>query len=201
MATWGDFDPAWANRQAPSWYRDAKLGIFVHWGIYSVPGWAPPSGDFSGHNDPDWDWRAWFANNAYAEWYENTLGIEGSPTSKYHREHYGDAPYTAFAPLFAEAVKSWDPAPWAKLFRRAGARYVIPTTKHHDGYCLWPTRVENPNTPNWHSERDLIGEFLLYRVGLPAGSLLRPLGERRHLAKPRRKDVSERTALMPAHLR
>jgi alpha-L-fucosidase len=159
VATWGDFDPAWANRQAPAWYRDAKLGIFVHWGVYSVPGWAPPSGDFSGHNDPDWDWRKWFANNAYAEWYENTLNIAGSPTSEYHREHYGDAPYTAFAAAFADAVKSWDPAPWAKLFRRAGARYVIPTTKHHDGYCLWPTKIENPNTPNWHSERDLIGEL------------------------------------------
>jgi alpha-L-fucosidase len=77
----------------------------------------------------------------------------------YHKEHYGDAPYSAFAADFAEAVKEWDPAPWAALFKRIGARYVVPTTKHHDGYCLWPTAIENPNTPNWHSERDLIGEL------------------------------------------
>lgn len=159
MATWGEFDPQWEGRQTPEWFRDAKLGIFIHWGVFSVPGWAPPSKSFSGHDDPDWDWNDWFRNNPYAEWYENTLNIEGSPTARYHREHYGDAPYQAFATDFAEAVKGWDPFPWAKLFRRAGARYVIPTTKHHDGYCLWPTGVDNPFTPNWHSERDLIGEL------------------------------------------
>lgn len=159
MATWGEFDPAWAGRETPEWFRDAKLGIFIHWGLFSVPGWAPPSKSFDGHDSPDWDWKDWFANNAYAEWYENSLNIEGSPTQAYHKEHYGDAPYRAFAADFAEAVKEWDPAPWAELFRRIGARYVIPTTKHHDGYCLWPTNVDNPNTPNWHSERDLIGEL------------------------------------------
>ncbi|MGH2550569.1 MAG: alpha-L-fucosidase, partial [Thermomicrobiales bacterium] len=147
------------GRETPEWFRDAKLGIFIHWGLFSVPGWAPPSKSFDGHDLPDWDWREWFANNAYAEWYENSLNIEGSPTSVYHQEHYGDAPYSAFAADFAEAVKGWDPAPWAALFKRIGARYVVPTTKHHDGYCLWPTSVENPNTPNWHSERDLIGEL------------------------------------------
>ncbi len=68
----------------PQWYADAKLGIFVHWGLYSVPGWAPlvhPEHDF---RTPDY-----IKNNPYAEWYLNVMRIDGSPTQAYHREHYG----------------------------------------------------------------------------------------------------------------
>src|ERR1700680_3510639 len=68
----------------PEWYADAKLGIFIHWGLYSVPGWAPlvhPEHDFSA---PDY-----IKNNPYAEWYLNVMRIDGSPTQVYHREHYG----------------------------------------------------------------------------------------------------------------
>ena len=68
----------------PQWYADAKLGIFIHWGLYSVPGWAPlvhPTHDFTSLD--------YIRNNPYAEWYLNTMRLEGSPTQAYHRAHYG----------------------------------------------------------------------------------------------------------------
>src|SRR6202163_5152125 len=68
----------------PQWYADAKLGIFVHWGLYSVPGWAPlqhPNHDFT---SPDY-----IKDNPYAEWYYNVMRVPGSPTAAYHREHFG----------------------------------------------------------------------------------------------------------------
>jgi len=154
---WSTIDPALAGRQTPAWFRDAKLGIFIHWGVYSVPGWAPPTGLFS--NRHELGWEEWFKRNPYAEWYENSLRIPGSPTADHHRETYGDAPYEAFAETFAQANRAWDPADWAELFRRAGARYAVLTTKHHDGYSLWPTSTPHPLRANWHSERDLVGEL------------------------------------------
>jgi alpha-L-fucosidase len=157
QATWSDIDPSLADRTAPAWFRDAKLGIFIHWGIYSVPGWSPTTGLFT--NAAELGWEEWFRRNPYAEWYENSLAIPGSPTADHHRETYGDAPYAAFAPEFARASAAWQPERWAELFARAGARYAVLTTKHHDGYCLWPTAVPHPHQPGWHSERDLVGEL------------------------------------------
>lgn len=157
QATWGEIDPAQRNRTTPAWFRDAKLGIFIHWGIYSVPGWAPTTGLFT--NAAELGWEEWFRRNPYAEWYQNSLAIAGSPTAEHHRETYGGAPYAAFAPEFARTSTAWQPEPWADLFARAGARYTVLTTKHHDGYCLWPTEVPNPHQSGWHSERDLVGEL------------------------------------------
>ena len=98
----------------PQWYADAKLGIFVHWGLYSVPGWAPlvhPEHDFTA---PDY-----IKNNPYAEWYLNVMRIDGSPTQAYHREHYGaDYDYYNFAPIFDQEIKKWSPDAWAKIFPR-----------------------------------------------------------------------------------
>jgi alpha-L-fucosidase len=141
----------------PEWYADAKLGIFVHWGLYSVPGWAPlvhPQHDFS---TPDY-----LINNPYAEWYLNSLRIEGSPTQAYHREHYGASyDYYNFAPTFDREIKKWNPDAWAKVFHDAGARYVVLTTKHHDGFTLWPSSTPNPTLPadRQHATRDLVGEL------------------------------------------
>ena len=141
----------------PEWYADAKLGIFVHWGLYSVPGWAPlvhPQHDFS---TPDY-----LMNNPYAEWYLNSLRIEGSPTQAYHREHYGaNYDYYNFAPIFDREIKKWNPDAWAKVFHGAGARYVVLTTKHHDGFTLWPSSTPNPTLPadRQHATRDLVGEL------------------------------------------
>lgn len=151
----------------PAWFANAKLGIFVHWGLYSVPGWAPlshPEHDFA---NPDY-----IINDPYAEWYYNVMRIPGSPTARYHHEHYGDGDYyTTFTPMFNQASRNWNAATWAKIFSDAGARYAVLTTKHHEGFCLWPTEVSNPNQKNLHADRDLVGDFAsaMRKAGLRAG--------------------------------
>ena len=148
-----------AQRQIPDWYAGAKLGIFVHWGLYSVPAWAPTTGSFDQVVESQ-GWPAWFRNNPYAEWYRNTLHIDGSPTAQHQAATYGaDTPYEAFAPVFNEGLGDWDPADWATLFRDAGARYVVLTTKHHDGFLLWPSEHPNPHEHGWQTSRDLVGEL------------------------------------------
>jgi alpha-L-fucosidase len=119
-----------SGRVLPQWARDASLGIFVHWGPYSVPAWAEPTGALGAAPDDEW-----FAHNAYAEWYANTIRIEGSPAAEHHAHEFGGAPYADF--LDAWQAESYDPADWARLFRSVGADYVVPTTKHHDGVALW----------------------------------------------------------------
>jgi alpha-L-fucosidase len=95
----------------------------------------------------------------YAEWYENAMRLEGSATALHHKQHYGDRPYTDFRPAFDDAARAFDAGAWADLFQKAGARYIVFVTKHHDGYCLWPTKVENPWRPGWHTKRDFVGEL------------------------------------------
>lgn len=160
-----------SQHPVPEWYHSAKLGIFIHWGLYSVPAWASVGldlGEVLGNDaedfsnvDPHSDkWRAWFANNAYAEWYMNTVRIEGSPTHQHHIETYGaDFSYYDFAGMFNEAVKAWNPNEWADLFKQVNARYVVLTTKHHDGFLLWPSETPNPHIENYHAERDILGEL------------------------------------------
>jgi alpha-L-fucosidase len=77
----------------------------------------------------------WFAHNAYAEWYANTIRIEGSPAADHHAREHAGAPYEAF--LDAWRAEAFDPEDWARLFREVGADYVVPTAKHHDGVALW----------------------------------------------------------------
>ncbi len=141
----------------PQWYADAKLGIFVHWGLYSVPGWAPlvhPGHDFSSED--------YIKNNPYAEWYYNVMRIDGSPTQAYHREHYGaNYNYYNFASTFNRESAKWNPDTWAQIFKDSGAKYVVLTTKHHDGFTLWPSTTPNPVLPpdRQHANRDIVGEL------------------------------------------
>jgi alpha-L-fucosidase len=141
----------------PQWYADAKLGIFIHFGLYSVPGWAPlvhPNHDFTSQD--------YITHNPYAEWYLNSMRLDGSPTQAYHREHYGaNYDYYNFAPIFDRDIKKWNPDAWAKVFRDAGAKYVVLTTKHHDGFTLWPSATPNPKLPadRQHATRDIVGEL------------------------------------------
>jgi alpha-L-fucosidase len=142
----------------PQWYAGAKLGIFIHWGLYSVPGWAPVN-----HPDHDFSSSDYIKYNPYAEWYLNVLRIPGSPTAQYHKEHYGDMGYYDFAPTFNRESKKWDPDKMAAIFKDAGARYVVLTSKHHEGFTLWPSTTHNP-TPSLkpsqlHAERDIVGEL------------------------------------------
>src|ERR1700745_4111058 len=141
----------------PQWYADAKLGIFIHWGLYSVPGWAPLI-----HPEHDFASQDYIKNNPYAEWYLNTMRLDGSPTQAYHREHYGaDYDYYNFAPVFNDQIKKWNPEAWATIFQRDGAKYAVLTSKHHDGFTLWPSAVSNPSLPadRQHATRDIVGEL------------------------------------------
>ena len=114
----------------PTWALEASLGIFVHWGAYSVPAWAETTGALGTVPDDEW-----FTHNAYAEWYANTIRIPGSPAAEHHTSVHGGRPYQDF--LEQWRAEHYDPVDWAELFRSAGADYVIPVTKHHDGICLW----------------------------------------------------------------
>jgi alpha-L-fucosidase len=139
------------SRPLPAWARDATLGVFVHWGAYSVPAWAEPSGALGAVPDEEW-----FAHNAYAEWYANTIRIAGSPAAARHVEMHGGAPYTAF--LDDWTAERYDPADWARLFASIGADYVVPTTKHHDGIALWDAPGAGElSTVTRGPRRDLIG--------------------------------------------
>ena len=141
----------------PEWYADAKLGIFIHWGLYSVPGWAPLV-----HPEHDFTSQDYIQQNPYAEWYLNSMRLEGSPTQAYHRKRYGaNYDYYNFAAVFNKETQEWKPAAWAKIFNDAGAKYVVLTTKHHDGFTLWPSATSNPSLPvdRQHASRDLVGEL------------------------------------------
>lgn len=150
--------PEWYDRTTPSWYDDAKLGIFIHWTAAAVPAFAPvgPSPFELAATEGE---LAAFAKSPYVEWYQNSLAIPDSPVARYHAEHFGDAPFDAFVEQFLAAHAGWEPGPWVDLFARAGARYVVLVTKHHDGLCLWPTATPNPHRTDWHSQRDLVGEM------------------------------------------
>lgn len=135
------------TRVIPSWFQDAKFGIFIHWGVYSVPAYRPlESGLYA----------------SYAEWYyARVYKNEQSGGLAFHNSNYGpDFEYRDFAPMFKAEL--WDPDAWAKMFKDAGAKYVVLTSKHHDGYCLWPTSSKYKQ--NWNSistgpHRDLVGDL------------------------------------------
>jgi alpha-L-fucosidase len=166
------YEPTWNSleqHQVPDWYQNAKLGIFIHWGLYSVPAWAITSGEL-GKVDPS----KWFTDNAYAEWYLNTLRIKGSPGYEHHIATYGkDFDYYQFAPIFNRETAKWNPARWAALFKSTGARYAVLTTKHHDGFRLWPSTVENPHRKSVEitAQRDLVGDLTtaVRQAGLKMG--------------------------------
>jgi len=139
------------TRPLPDWYDDAKFGIFVHWTAAAVPAYAPIG---AGH-----EWINSMGDSPYVEWYQNSLSIEGSPVHRHHHEHYGDLSYDVFVEQFLAGIRGWDPDAWADLFERAGAKYVVLVTKHHDGVALWPSAHRNPFKENWQSERDVVGEL------------------------------------------
>ena len=133
-----------AQRPCPQWWKDAKFGIFVHWGVYSVPAFAPTSGDKF--------------YSCYSEHYRGRLQNKVEAFVKYHEKTYPGKSYVDLASQFT--AENWKPVEWAELFRRSGAKYVVLTSKHHDGYSLWPSA----QSPNWNSmelgpKRDICGEL------------------------------------------
>ena len=154
------YEPTWESvRQhpLPDWYDDAKLGVFVHWGLYSVPGWAPQVPDIQTMLVSDGPARM-LSHNPYAEWYRNTMRVPGSPTERHHRETYGaDFAYDDFIPMFDAGTAHCDLDAIAGLAAEAGAGYVVLTTKHHEGFALWPSAVPHPVKGEYHARRDLVG--------------------------------------------
>ncbi len=144
----------------PDWYNDAKFGIFIHWSLSCVPAFAPADKGDILEILRNRGARAMFANQPYSEWYLNSIRIKGSPAYEYHLKTYGaDFDYYRFADDFNAALPSWNPAAWADLFERVGARYVVLVTKHHDGFLLWESEHLNPARPDLHASRNVVGEL------------------------------------------
>ena len=141
------------DRPTPDWFVRAKLGIFVHWGPYSVPAWAEPIGELG-----TIDRKYWYTHNPYSEWYFNTIRVDGSPAQRHQLEVFGGAPYDQF--LDDWTAHDFSASDVMSLIARTGARYFIPTTKHHDGVTLWDAPgTAGRNSVHRGPRRDLIGEF------------------------------------------
>lgn len=170
MARARKFQPTWESVKShtlPQWYDDAKLGIFIHWGPYSVPAFAPVTCELG---DIPLD-EGWFCNNPYAEWYLNSIRTKKGPSYEYHVKNYGETfEYENFTYMWK--AEKWKPDEWAELFKKAGAGYVVLTTKHHDGFCLWPSRYTEYNASKRGPKRDLMGELTeaVRKKGLKMGA-------------------------------
>jgi alpha-L-fucosidase len=144
--------PDWASldkRPVPQWFEDSKFGIFIHWGVYSVPAWGP-TGDSIGVYDK------------YAEWYWRKMDQPGKVQKyflNFHLKTYGpNFKYQDFAPMFKAEL--FDPVKWAELFKESGARYIVLTSKHHEGFTLWPSSQSwNWNSVDVGPHRDLCGDL------------------------------------------
>ena len=134
----GPYTDSWeslAKHPVPEWFRDAKLGIFIHWGIYSVPA---------------------FAN----EWYSRNMYQQGTREFEYHVKTWGpqkEFGYKDFIPLFR--AEKFDPEKWISLFREAGAKYVVPVAEHHDGFQMYRSELSRWNAAEMGPKRDVLGEL------------------------------------------
>lgn len=134
----GPYEATWESLSAyepPRWYQDAKFGIFIHWGVYSVPA---------------------FGN----EWYPRNMYMQGTPEYEHHLKTYGkhrDFGYKDFIPMFR--AEHFDPEQWAELFEKAGARYVVPVAEHHDGFQMYQSEISHWNAGEMGPKRDVLGEL------------------------------------------
>jgi alpha-L-fucosidase len=166
------YEPTWESldrRPTPAWFSESRFGIFIHWGTYSVPAYAPVIP----------------GKLAYAEWYWHAMtngrdnpkaGELEKGTWAFHQRVYGaDIPYQDFAPQFKAEL--FDPDHWAAVFANSGAKYVVLTSKHHEGFTLWPSKDASRTWGRpWNSveigpKRDLLGDLseAVRRKGLRMG--------------------------------
>ncbi len=140
------YQPNWQSldqRPVPQWYKDSKFGIFIHWGVYSVPGYC--------------------TKGNYAEWYQNGLMNGDTARINYHKAKFGNRTYYDLANDFKAEL--YNPDEWAKLFEQSGAKYIVLTSKHHDGFSLWPDQTANKtwgfpwNAGDIGPKRDLLGDL------------------------------------------
>jgi alpha-L-fucosidase len=146
QANWQSLD----SRTTPTWWTDAKFGIFIHWGVYSVPAFSKV-GEYS-----EWYWKTLVDKTRVKNGYEETKA--------FHEKNYGKLfAYQDFAPKFT--CELFDADQWAKIFEQSGAKYVVLTSKHHEGYALWPSQEADQSWGRpWNSMtagpgRDLLGEL------------------------------------------
>ena len=137
------YEPTWeslSNYSVPEWFRDAKLGIFIHWGVYAVPA---------------------FNNEWYPHFmYRDEMSRKGANFYQYHLEHHGHPAqfgYKDFIPMFK--AERWNPENWIDLFERAGAKYVVPVAEHHDGFPMYDCPFTNWNAANMGPCRDIVAEL------------------------------------------
>ncbi|WP_130838708.1 alpha-L-fucosidase [Lachnoclostridium sp. Marseille-P6806] len=158
------FEPTYESvcmHPLPDWYDDAKFGIFIHWSLFSVPGYAPVDGRDVIRLQKQTDMHYMMQHNPYAEWYLNTLRIAGSPTREFHEKNYGSGfSYFEFQKEFEQYSRKVNFDSWAQLMKDSGARYAVLVTKHHDGYCLWPSMNKNPMEEGFQSPVDLVGDWV-----------------------------------------
>ena len=134
----GPYQDTWeslSRYNVPEWYRNAKFGIFIHWGIYSVPAFG-------------------------SEWYSRNMYVKDSPEYKHHLETYGkhtEFGYKDFIPMFT--ADKFDPDAWAELFARAGAKYVVPVAEHHDGFQMYESEISHWNAAEMGPRRDVLGQL------------------------------------------
>ena len=147
-----------AGRPRPTWDDEAKFGIFIHWGPFTVPCFAPVDHNM-GEMMEAGDWAQAFRESPYSEWYLNSWSLPGSSTALHHEATYGDRTYASFVDEFHTRSAGFEIGRWAELFQQAGAQYVVPITKHHDGFLLWQTDVPNPHRDRWLAERDHIADL------------------------------------------
>ncbi len=124
-----------AAYRVPEWYRELKFGIFIHWGVFSVPA---------------------FAN----EWYPRCMYIKDSPEYEHHRKTYGPHTqfgYKDFIPMFR--AEKFDPEAWIELLERSGAQYVVPVAEHHDGFQMYKSEISRWNAAEMGPKRDVLGEL------------------------------------------
>jgi alpha-L-fucosidase len=138
VAAQGPFRASWESLETynvPEWYQDAKFGIFIHWGAYSVPA---------------------FDN----EWYPRNMYLKDNPVFKHHVATYGPQSqfgYRDFIPKFR--AEKFDANHWAELFRKAGARYVVPVAEHHDGFPMYDCSFTDWSAAKMGPKRDVVGEL------------------------------------------
>ena len=140
------YQPTWESldrRPVPQWFRDAKFGIFIHWGVYSVPGWS--------------------SKGQYAEWYQQGLNSGDTARIRYHKKKFGDLTYYQLADQFKAEL--YNPDEWAGLIEKSGAKYVVLTSRHHDGWSNWPSKETDKawgfpwNSGEAGPHRDLLGDL------------------------------------------
>ncbi|GAC1531116.1 MAG: alpha-L-fucosidase [Sediminibacterium sp.] len=140
------YQPTWESldqRKVPEWFTNSKFGIFIHWGVYAVPGWC--------------------TKGNYAEWYQQGLQTSDTARQAFHKKKFGNLTYYQLADQFKAEL--FNPDEWAKLFEQSGAKYIVLTSKHHDGFCLWPSQTANKtwgfpwNAADIGPKRDLLGEL------------------------------------------